>query len=288
MENILSSENGIVISELTIKWANKYIAYFDVDYDSSPIPVPAENCKICEYFQYLYIKRKELVTKSHFDTLHYTQLTELGKILPINVFSVIFLAAKICEIHDCIFGDTCTMIHYFEPKHIFHHFLLSSCSEDNFIHNTLIENFNKILDLFRNELPDENSDHTNESVPLPRSHVSNLARNWGLVNKKQKCKGSGCAYTSFISPYPDNNIIHLLQKSPALEGITSEENSLLSSLLNLHQQNKLMDIDQPKNQKLFVENIIKDIAKLNKFNAIIIQQLSHHNNEKHTDFTGGS
>ena len=284
MQNTLFSENGLVISSLTTTWAKNYIAYFNVDYSSSPITVPAENCKICEYFQYLCIKREHSVRKSYFDIIHYPKLNELGKILPINVFSLIFIAAKICEIHEYIFGDTYSIIHYLEPKHVFHHFLLSSCSEDSFTHNTLIENFDNILELFRSEVPSEKSKHTKESGSPPRSHVTNLARNWNLVNKKQKCNGSDCAYKSVISPYTDDSIIKLLQKSPVVENGTSEENSLLLSLLNSHHKNCLPDTEKQQDQFLFVENITKDLTKLNKFITIIIQQLSSHNNDRQTNF----
>ena len=77
--------------------AKRNIAFFYVDYDSRPITVPSENTKICEYFQYLCVKREYLVRKSYLAMReNYPKPNELGKMLPI--FSLIFIAAKICEI----------------------------------------------------------------------------------------------------------------------------------------------------------------------------------------------
>lgn len=269
IDQCLFSENGIRITNLTLKWAHIYINNYKMQLNLSRPTVFAENCKICEYLQHVCLLQNTSIINSFVFPL----LNNLGQTLPLSSTSLILIAAKLCEIHD-IFGNVNDIIHYLEPIHLIHHFFWSSCSENNFIHNTLVSIINDIINLFqfRKTIGKSGTD----IFPLPNSVLNNLSQKWTYLNKKRKCNGSHCVYQSrdFVNIFSDEDTLDLLQnKQFKSVDFHEPQNSEIRCVLRLLDDNHLLKkVEMEKLQTQICglrSNILYETKLLSDLNRLI-------------------
>jgi hypothetical protein len=269
IDQCLFSENGIRITNLTLKWARVYIKHYKTQLNLSRPTIFAENCKICEYLQNVCL----LQNTSVFDSFVFPRLSNLGQTLPLNISSMILIAAKLCEIHD-IFENTNDIINYLEPIHLIHHFFWSSCSENNFIHNTLVSIINDIINLFQFRKTIGKSE--TDIFPLPNSVLNSVSQKWAYLNKKKKCNGSHCVYQSrdFVNVFSDANTLDLLQnkqfKSIDFQESQNSENRCVLRLLDNNHLLKKIEMEKLQTQICGLRsNILYETKLLSELNRLI-------------------
>lgn len=268
INHILFSKNGIRITDSTLVWASSYIENYKSQLGLLKPTLLAENCKLCEYLQNISTVGNEKMMDSYI----FPTLRNLGQSLPMNITSLILIAAKLCEFHLKIFGNADDIIIYLEPMHLLHHFFLSSCSENNFVHNTMVSMFNEIVNVFQFCKKSNGGEFS-----LPKTVLCNICQKWGYLNKKNKCDGKRCIYQNreCVNDFSDAKTLELLQNEDfelpnhSCGAHTSKNNCILSLLdTNESPQNTGKGKNQKKNCDLR-SNIIYETKMLSKLIRLI-------------------